>query len=332
MKISVPLESDDQGYIDRECPAAPHCEFPFKVHEDDWLNLFRDEAVYCPQCRHEAPSNQWFSKDQVEHLRREALNQAKGSLHDALRDMAWSFNRGQRRDSLITMSLQVTGSRPRSFVLPASAAEALMLEVACEDCGARFAVIGAAFFCPCCGDNSADRMFDDALKKVLIKIDSLPGLRSVVEETQGKDASALLSRSLVESGLGECVGAFQRFCEQVYERISPVEKIRRNVFQRLGDASNLWRDKLGEGYENWLTADELRELKIFYQRRHLLAHQEGIVDEDYARKSGDTTYAVGQRLVVAEADVTRMVELMGQLGREIRMRASEVPRSDAPRA
>lgn len=317
MKISVPLESDDKGYIDRECPAA-HCEFPFKVHEDDWVKLFRDEAVYCPQCRHEGPSDQWFSKGQVEHIQREAMNQAKGMLHDAFRDMARSFNSGQRRDSLFTISLRVTGSRPRSFVLPASAAEVMELEITCEDCCARFAVVGAAFFCPCCGHNSADRMFDDALKKVITKIQTLPDLREAVEQTHGKGAAAVLSRSIMESGLGECVSAFQRFCEQAYGTISSGEKIPRNVFQRLDDSSDLWQLKLGYGYADWISSNELRELRIFYQRRHLLAHQEGIVDADYVKKSGDSTYAVGQRLVVSEADVEKMVMLVEKLAEEIR--------------
>lgn len=317
MKISVPIESDDKGYIDRECP-APHCEFPFKVHEDDWVELFRDEAVYCPQCRHEAPSDQWLSKGQVEHLQREALNQARGMIHDAFRDMARSFNRSQRRDSLFTISLKVTGSRPRSFVLPASAADAMELEIVCEDCGARFAVVGAAFFCPCCGHNSAGRMFDDALKKVITKIQALPNLKEAVEQSHSKDASAVLSRSIVESGLGECVSAFQRFCEQAYGTISPGEKIPRNVFQRLDDASDLWRVKLGYGYADWISPNEFRDLRILYQRRHLLAHQEGIVDADYVMKSGDGTYAVGQRLVVSEGDVAKLVMLVEKLATEIR--------------
>lgn len=55
-EISVPVAADEKGYIDKECPADP-CRFAFKVRADDWRELFRDDAVYCPRCGHAAPSD-----------------------------------------------------------------------------------------------------------------------------------------------------------------------------------------------------------------------------------------------------------------------------------
>lgn len=48
--VSVPIESDEKGYIDKQCPSED-CEFIFKVNRDDWSNIFKDEAVWCPLCR-----------------------------------------------------------------------------------------------------------------------------------------------------------------------------------------------------------------------------------------------------------------------------------------
>ena len=55
-KVSVPIHTDQKGCMDRQCPAES-CEFLFKVHEEDWKNIFKDEAVWRPFCRHEAPSD-----------------------------------------------------------------------------------------------------------------------------------------------------------------------------------------------------------------------------------------------------------------------------------
>lgn len=52
--ISVPIDVDEKGYLDRQCPSED-CEFFFKVNEEDWLNIVSDDAVWCPFCRHEAP-------------------------------------------------------------------------------------------------------------------------------------------------------------------------------------------------------------------------------------------------------------------------------------
>lgn len=46
-KISIPIEADSDGYIDKECPSK-ECLFEFKVNSDDWSNLFKDEKVFCP--------------------------------------------------------------------------------------------------------------------------------------------------------------------------------------------------------------------------------------------------------------------------------------------
>ncbi|MBC8412656.1 hypothetical protein H8E50_03150, partial [bacterium] len=57
--VAVPIETDGNGYIDKQCPSEG-CEFIFKVNGEDWSNIFKDEAVWCPFCRHEAPADQWF--------------------------------------------------------------------------------------------------------------------------------------------------------------------------------------------------------------------------------------------------------------------------------
>jgi hypothetical protein len=62
----------------------------------------------------------------------------------------------------------------------------------------------------------------------------------------------------------------------------------------------------------------MADLLRFFQQRHLLAHCEGIVDQDYINKSGDQTYAIGQRLVVREVAVSRAIDLVSQLIKELR--------------
>jgi hypothetical protein len=60
------------------------------------------------------------------------------------------------------------------------------------------------------------------------------------------------------------------------------------------------------------------DLLRLIQQRHLLAHSEGIVDQDYINKSGDKTYAVGQRLVIQETTVVRTAYLVSKLVEELR--------------
>ena len=313
--VSVEIEVDEKGYLDKQCP-ADNCEFLFKVNDEDWKNIFKDEAVWCPMCRHEAPAKEWFTVKQVEYTKAEALNVVKGEINNALRSGAQKFNRRQPRNSFISMSMEVKGGVQRTYTLPAKAAEVMQLEIQCESCSSRFAVIGSAYFCPACGVNSVVRTFDDSLRKIRAKKDSEDVLRSALTESLGRDEAELICRSLRETCLTDGVTAFQKYCEGLYEAYG---KPPFNSFQRIEDGSNLWRDALGAGYEKWLSSSELDETKIQYQKRHLLAHQEGIVDERYVKNSGDASYKVGQRLVVSTADVESLLKLLGKLGQGLKV-------------
>ena len=175
---------------------------------------------------------------------------------------------------------------------------------------------------PCCGTSSADRVFDDALKKIASKRACLNDVRIALESTVGIDQAAVISRSLIESCLLDGVVAFQRFCEITFRKLPGVEKPPHNVFQRLNGGGELWRATVGEGYEDWLDADQLLAIGVLFQRRHLLAHAEGIVDDKYVAKSGDTTYVAGQRIAVTTADVEALLDALSSLAAGIRSAVS----------
>jgi hypothetical protein len=52
-----------------------------------------------------------------------------------------------------------------------------------------------------------------------------------------------------------------------------------------------------------------------FQQRHLLSHTQGIVDEKYLAQSGDSTYKIGQRIVVRELDVRAAAAIIEKLAR-----------------
>lgn len=308
--VSIPLEADEKGYIDKQCPSED-CEFLFKVHSDDWTNIFKNEAVWCPMCRHEAPAQQWFSIAQVEHAKAQALKLLEGEIHNALMTDAEKFNRRQSKNGFFTMSMKVDGGRVQTSVIPAKAAEEMQLEIQCEVCDSRYAVIGNAFFCPACGHNSVTRNYSDALKKIQVKRDNLGIIRQALIESTGKDEAEVTCRSLLETCISDGVVAFQKFCEGLYVEFGEPPF---NAFQRLDQGSELWEKEIRHGYGDWLDQDELQRLKVLYQKRHILAHNDGLVDAQYIKKSGDGTYKEGQRIVVSERDIGELLACLDKLG------------------
>lgn len=297
-KVHIPIEADADGYIDRECPNN-ECLYQFKIHKDDWKNIVRDEAVYCPMCRKEANSRSWFTKEQNEQGAREAKKLILNALNDGFARDAKAFNAKQSKNAFFSLKLTFKSDHKPSPVLPISAMEQLELKITCKECNTRYAVLGSAFFCPSCGHNSAEETFGFSLDKIRTKLNSIP----IVKDAFGKDEAAILIKNLIESSLLDIVVAFQRFCEVTFLQKCPGVSATFNAFQKLDAGSEYWRNNLGEGYEDWLTEEQLSKLKIYFQQRHLLSHSEGFIDQKYIDRSGDHTYVVGQRLVVKEHNI-----------------------------
>src|SRR6266404_5975261 len=76
--VTLKAEPDSDGYIDKECL------FSFKVHLEDWKNICRDEAVFCPACGHDAPAKSWWTTEQVEWAQKAALGQVTDRLDEAM--------------------------------------------------------------------------------------------------------------------------------------------------------------------------------------------------------------------------------------------------------
>ena len=67
-----------------------------------------------------------------------------------------------------------------------------------------------------------------------------------------------------------------------------------------------------------MTKNELLILNKYFQQRHLLAHKNGIVDEEYLKKSGDNSYQVGQRIVVKPNNFQEFISLIRKLATGIK--------------
>jgi uncharacterized Zn finger protein (UPF0148 family) len=305
-QVSVPIDVDEDGYFDRECPDN-ECLFQFKVNDEDWKNIFKDEAVFCPMCGGQSTSNTFNTTEQVENATRQGMEYFEGRIDKAIVDGAKDFNRRQPKGGFISMSIKVTGTKPEKIILPIPAREAFERKISCEKCNSRYAVIGSAFFCPSCGHNSVEKTFDNSMETIESSIKSIDIIKDALSKIS-KDTAETTCRSLIEKGLLDCVVSFQRFCDIIYKKQPNAKsKVPFNAFQKIDVGEGLWKDLLQEGYSDWLTKHQFDRMNILFQRRHLLQHTEGIVDQMYTDKTSDPKYKLGQRIVINESDVPELV-------------------------
>ena len=226
-RIPVSISYDIDGYFDRRCPSC-ECQFEFKIHSDDWRDKVRDEEVFCPFCGHSDSSEKWCTREQVEHLKRAAVAHVRQRIGPAMKRDAVRWNRRQPRNSFIRITMEVNG-RPQHALLPPEAAEPMRLKITCIACGCRYAVIGAAFFCPACGHNGADLMFSQAISGIRSALDSLAKVRAAISD---RDTAETTVRLVVENGLQSAVTAFQRYAEGL---VCPLPLIAAAASQRISE-------------------------------------------------------------------------------------------------
>lgn len=309
MKVSIPIETDEEGFMDKECPDN-ECKFQFKVHEDDWKNIFQDEAVYCPMCGKESTSDNFWTTEQMQNAEKQIDQLVESKIHKAMKEDANAFNRSQPRGGFLTMSMSVKGFAYEKIILPIPSREIFEKKITCEKCNSRYSVIGSAFFCPSCGYNSVEKTFSNTLTKIETSITHIPTIRAALNKIS-KDQAEITCQTIVEKGLLDCVVAFQRFCDLMYgKHPNARSKISPNSFQNLDTGGALWLEVFKESYVDWLSETKYKRLNILFQRRHLLQHTEGIIDQKYIDKSGDTKYTIGQRVIINEPDV---MELAGYI-------------------
>lgn len=313
IQVQVNIPVDDDRYLDRRCPAS-ECRADFKVFFDDWKLKVSDERVYCPVCRREAASGEWNTSEQAAYLADQARAHVQTAIGKAIKEDARRFN-SRQRPGFIQLSMSY---RPgaESLIIPIDAAKAMQQKFVCEVCDCHYAAIGTAFFCPACGHDSAIVMFDQTIASIEQTIANIESIRKTVASDYGDDVAQNSVRLILEQSFTGLVSSFQYLSEELFKRTpkSVGIKVRKNVFQSLSEASDLWREATGKGYNDLLSVGELTELGALFQKRHLIAHRNGIVDQEYVDKSGDRMHRPGQRLVIQYGAVLRLADLLTKLG------------------
>lgn len=313
IQIPIELSTDAKGYLDRKCPSK-ECRTAFKVMYEDWRNIVRDEEVFCTLCRHKAKSTEWNTPEQDRYIEQVAKNYVSKELGKAFQSDARHFNRSQRRDSFISITMSYK-QRPLSVPVPAKAADIMTQEFSCEICTCRFASIGAAFFCPSCGHNSILDTFANSIDTVRKTLAAIPEIRVALTKANDENVAEDSIRHICENGLTKIVSSFQRYAEACFLELPNTGSftVRQNLFQNLSESDAIWRQATGTGYSDLLGRKEYDRLSLYFQQRHVFSHLDGIVDQQYIDRSNDQRFDVGQRLVVLESSVSDLANIIKKL-------------------
>jgi len=161
-------------------------------------------------------------------------------------------------------------------------------------------------------------VFFVSLENIDRMIDSIPDMERLFKDAHGKDHAVSMCKSMLENTLGDIVAAFQKFAEQIYKSLDSSKNVRVNDFQIVEKGSQLFNEAKQKPYSTWLSEEELSYMNIMFQKRHLIEHNGGIVDDIYVKKSGDYSYRIGQRLVIKNSEAKRLISIIYKLSKGLK--------------
>lgn len=302
-RIPIPIRPDEDGFTGRECP-NPDCEGYFKIEFGTGLKG-ENLPCHCPYCGHSAPHDQFWTKEQLEYAKSVALRKLSGALQQDLKKLEFDYK--PRGTFGIGLSLKF---RPGSLPPIRHYREAkLETEVVCSSCTLRYAVYGVFAFCPDCGLHNSLQILSKNLELAVKMLDM-----AVTAEVD-------LAVRLIENALEDCVSAFDGFgreiCRVHAKKATDPVKAGKISFQSLEGARQNFGVLFNSDLAAELVSDEWNAAVKGFQKRHILAHKMGVVDEEYIRRTGDKRTAVGRKAAISADEVRELVRILGKLGQSI---------------
>jgi hypothetical protein len=255
--FSISLSPDTDGYMGRECPVEARLGY-FKITPGTGVK--GPAPCYCPYCGHSGEHNTFFTKEQIDYARSVVLRKVTDALHQDLK--ALEFDHKPRGAFGIGISLKVKTSAPHPIRYYRE--KQLETEVICDSCTLRYAIYGVFGWCPDCGAHNS--------LQILTKNLELAKKELALAEAAEKE----LADYLIGDALENVVSAFDGFGREVCS-----QKAADIRFQNIAGARRRVKETFGFDFADGLDTDDWEAACRAFQKRHLLAHKMGVIDEEY---------------------------------------------------
>lgn len=296
-QFSVSLPTDDEGYLGRECEK---CRSYFKIVPG--TGLAGISTCLCPYCGHKAEQSDFATQVQNDYAKSIMTQKVMGAVSKDLKDMARSFNR-KFSGGLLSLKMSVT-SRPTS--IRQYVEKELETRVECNACTLKYAIYGVFGFCPDCGAHNSLQILEKNLELAKKGI-------ALAENNNDED----LKSHLVGDALENAVSAFDGFGRQVVAASAAGSlyetQAAKLTFQNLDATDSRLSSIFGFTLHDGVTIDEWTLLVRCFQKRHLLAHKMGVVDEKYLAATGDRSAIVGRKAGLTAVEVTSLIDAVAKL-------------------
>ena len=292
-QFSVPIRPDEDGYVGRECPDK-ECLSYFKITPGTGVK--GPAPCYCPYCGHSGPSSTFFTQEQIQYARSIVVRKVTDAIRADLKGL--EFDHKPKGAFGIGFSMKLKPSAP--VPIRYYRGKQLETEVICESCALRYAIYGVFGWCPDCGTHNSFQILAKNLEL------------SNKELVFAQSAESELAEHMIGDALENVVSAFDGFGREICrQRAADIR------FQNLSGARNKVQDVFGIDFADTLTPTDWDCACRVFQKRHVLAHKMGVIDEEYVHKANDPFAVIGRKVRVTPDEVKSAINITEILGRRL---------------
>ncbi|MCU1302131.1 MAG: hypothetical protein JWQ87_2415 [Candidatus Sulfotelmatobacter sp.] len=292
-QFEIPIKPDEDGYLGRECPIK-ECLGYFKITPGTGVK--GPAPCHCPYCGNSGESRTFFTQEQIEYARSIVLRKVTDAIHKDLKSLEFEHKPQGMFGIGISMKVQASARLPIRYYRE----KELETAIVCDSCTLRYAIYGVFGWCPDCGVHNSLQILAKNLELARKEL------------TLAASAEAELANHLIGDALENAVSAFDGFGRELCARKSA--DIR---FQSVLGARRKVQDTFGFDFADGLRPDEWECACRVFQKRHLLAHKMGVIDEDYLQKANDPDAVLGRRIRLTEGEVQSAITIVESMGRRL---------------
>jgi len=291
------VQSDQQGMWGRNCPT---CEKYFRTD-----HVMGDTT--CPYCCEVAPDLAFVSKEQRHYLTACYDAFAQAFLHK----QSTSVNMADITDEAVSWHYSEI-KQQFHFVCQTNR------------CKSQTDILGEYGYCPRCSRSNARDVFLQAADKELTRLEEV---RSTVLNRHERE-------STWEKMTVDAVSRFEALAKHLRRRLLrlPMTANRRREldkvnFQQPLNADRQLKQWFDIGMVQWagtptdpkreILQPELEFIKVMVQKRHILIHNGGVVDQEYLDNTGDTTVQLDERIKITSKEAKRFLSLVRDMSRNL---------------
>jgi hypothetical protein len=278
--VLAPLLSDKEGMFGQKCKS---CESYFRTSVPS-------RATACPYCGIRYHAIAFLTPNQLQYL---AI--FFNTYMEALK-------KAETRDVDLDAMIDALANNTQSWVYKE---ERQQSKNTCPSCRCVYDVLGKYALCPSCAKPNYERSLQEALGDVQARL-------TAVGTDPSNVPGELFAKIFTEyEALANAVRRQLLRFPATGRRRHAIEKIN---FQKLDEASKLLEQYFAINVYDGLSRDDIVFLNLMVNRRHILIHGAGHVDERYLQVTQDSSVRLNETTRIGLADATRTINVVQKCG------------------